>query len=284
MRHIVSIIILSFSLCTYSRSNSETTEEFTLLPVITLKTKIAGNPPETRQLHANQIQYFSEKNNEVKLKLVSRSIEQNKTTYRLSVKAKKAVNFNVGMHFLLENMPHETLDFLLPGLWYKRNLNISEGAPSMRVSDDWMFREDRLSTPMVAAYNPISDEYYVLMHTNEIKKDFLLPYDNGEVIMYGKSDLGSMGFGKINKDTYMAVTYPVTEYPKAYTRKLQLTNPITVFRHLEKGEELILTYVMLKGKSGSYSDFVREISQYAYDTSNPKPINTTYKPQEVKQH
>jgi len=280
--YISAIFILLMSSCT--SYNSTPGEEVSLLPVITLKTKTAGNPAEVQQIDMKDNQNLSDINKDIKLNLKSQTDGEGKLIYTLYVKAKNDVNFHVNLNFQLENMPHDTLDFLLPGLWYKRNLQVSEGAPSMKVSDEWMFREDRLSTPMVSAYNPLNQHYYALRHTNEIKNDCLLPYNNGDVISYGESDLGSVGFGNGGKDAFLAVSYPVAEYPKAYTRKLQLTNPITVFKHLKKGEKVVLKYELIKGEAPSYSDFIRQMWQYIYDSYKPELVTPAYTVDEVKQY
>lgn len=284
MKQLLYISAISLLLMSCSLFNPTPVEDTSLLPVITLKTKTAGNPAESQLIKVNEIHKLQGKNKDVKLELKNQITGAGKSVYTLTVKANKDVNFHVSLNFQLENMPHDTLDFLLPGLWYKRNLFVSDGAPSMKVSDEWMFREDRLSTPMVAAYNPVNQHYYALRHTNKIENDYLLPYNNGEVIMYGESDLGSVGFGKEDKNAYLAVSYPVAEYPKAYTRKLQLTNPITVFKHLKKGEEIVLTYEVVKGKASSYSAFVKEMWQYAYDSYQPEQLVPEHTPDEVKQH
>lgn len=285
MKQLIFLAVLSVVLSACSLFNPNPTEEGVLIPVITLQTKIPGNPAEMHTVKISDANKFSSTSKEVNLEFITQTIDQGRSLYKLVVKANEDVNFHVNLNFQLDNMLHDSVDFLLPGLWYKHNLYVSEGAPSMSVSDTWMFREDRLSTPMVAAYNPRNNHYYALRHTNEIADDYLLPYSSGEVIMYGNSDLGSVGFGKNKRnDAFLAATYPVAEYPKAYTRKLQLTNPITVFKHLKKGEQIELTYELLKGKSPSYSDFVKETWQYAYDSSMPEPVAPEYSPDEVKSH
>ncbi len=284
MKQLIFLAVLTITLSACSLFSPNPIEGGLLTPEITLHTKTAGNPAEIHAVQISDKNKLTSTSPDVKLTLTTQSAGQGRYLYKLLVKATKDVNFHVNMNFQLENMLHDSVDFLLPGLWYKRNLNVSEGAPSMSVSNTWMFREDRLSTPMVAAYNPQNNRYYALRHTNEIVDDCVLPYNSGEVIIYGKSDLGSVGFGKEDENAYLSVSYPVAEYPKAYTRKLLLTNPITVFKHLKKGEEIVLTYELLKGETPSYSDFVRETWQYAYDSSMPEPVEPEYTPDEVKSH
>ena len=253
-----------------------------LLPAMIIQTKIPGNPAVSYPVRLSADLTTQSNCNQIDLKVATKYIDADKTVYTFILKAKKDVNFHLNVNFKLQDMPHADLDFLLPGLWYKRNMKVSTGAPSMSVSNTWMFREDRLSTPMVAAYNPVNKKYFSLKHSDAIKQESLIPYNSGEVIMYGESDMGSVGFGDDKKQAYLACTYPVAEYPKSYTRKLLLNKPITVFHKLKKGEVVTLNYEVTKGEADTYTDFMRQMWQYAYDSSMPQPVETTYSGDQVK--
>lgn len=274
--------ILLFAFISFSFFSIKANDKISL-PLVTVFTKTAGNPSTSFPVEFTPDLKTQESSfPDLDCKLTKMQVGKSKTIYTLAFKAKKELNVHFSMNFPLVNMPHSDIDFLLPGLWYKRNLKITPGAPSMSISKSWMFREDRLSTPMVAAYNPQNKLYYTLKHTNKTVNETLLPYENGDVLMYGKSDLGSIGFGEINNKTYMACTYPIAEYPKSYTRKLLLTKPITVFRNLTKGESVELSYEITTGHAETYTDFVRNMWQYAYDSAKPQPIKPEYTPEQVK--
>lgn len=277
----VALLVTSFLLVTSSVHSSEQTLQ-QLLPEIEIKTKIPGNPAVSYPVKVSEELKTQTKCEDIDLKVVRKMTGNDRSVYTLTLKAINEVNFHVSMNFVLKGMPHEPADFLLPGLWYKRNLKVSAGAPSMLVSNSWMFREDRLSTPMVATYNPDNKKYFSLKHSDAIRQESLLPYNSGEVIMYGESDLGSVGFGEVMKQTYLGCTYPVAEYPKSYTRKLLLNKPITVFHKLKKGETVTLNYELKQGEAPTYTDFVRQMWQYAYDSSLPKPVQTVYSGEQVK--
>lgn len=260
------------------------TNEKTILPIVTIYTKTTGNPSVSFPVKITSDLKVQNSCKDIDFKISKNNDGNFKTIYTLTFQAKKNLNFHCSMNFRLYDMPHADVDFLLPGFWYKRNLKITPGAPSMSVSNSWMFREDRLSTPMVATYNPRSKRYYTLKHTNGLVKESLLPYQSGEVLMFDESDLGSLGFGEFNKKTYIGCTYPIAEYPKSYSHKLQLTKPITVFHHLKKGESVVLNYELTTGDADSYTDFVRNVWQYSYDSAKPQPVLPTYTSDQVKQH
>ena len=201
----VALLVTSFLLITSSVHSSEQTLQ-QLLPEIEIKTKIPGNPAVSYPVMVTEELKTQTKCEDIDLKVVREMTGNDRSMYTLTLKAINEVNFHISMNFVLKGMPHEPADFLLPGLWYKRNMKVSAGAPSMSVSNSWMFREDRLSSPMVASYNPDNKKYFSLKHSDIIRQESLLPYNSGEVIMYGESDLGSVGFGEVMKQTYLGCT------------------------------------------------------------------------------
>ena len=283
MKYFLIILFYSFFLSSTFSQNAERKSD-KLIPQLTLYAKIPGNPAKAYPIVVSPDLTTKNPFEKIDLKLSAKKIDSQRTIYTLHVRAKEDVNFHVQMNFELKDMPHPDLDFLMPGLWYKRNIKISEGAPSMSISNSWMFREDRLSTPLTAAYNPTSQIYYALRRSDNLNHDYLLSYDSGEVILYGESDLGSLGFGEISGNTYLSGAYPVSESPGAYTRKLKLTHPITVFRNLKKGKTVELNYEVVQGKATTYTDFVRDMWLYSYNSANPEPLRPTYSKNEVKKH
>lgn len=275
------ILLFIFLFCSLFTSVAN---EKALLPLVTIYTKTIGNPSISFPVKLSSDLKVQTSCKDIDFKITQSKKDDFKTIYTLTFKANKDLNFHYSMNFRLQDMPHADVDFLLPGLWYKRNLKITPGAPSMSLSNSWMFREDRLSTPMVATYNPLNKRYYTLRHIDNLVKESLLPYESGEVIMFDESDLGSLGFGEFNKKAYLGCTYPIAEYPKSYTHKLQLTKPITVFHNLIKGESVELSYELTTGTVETYTDFMREMWQYAYDASKPQPILPQFTSKQVKKH
>lgn len=70
----------------------------------------------------------------------------------VSLTAHSRVYFNFKER-LSTGFSHDDCLFYMPGFWYRRNLRSPKQAPSFHTSDSWTVREDRLSTPLVAAFS-----------------------------------------------------------------------------------------------------------------------------------
>ncbi len=77
--------------------------------------------------------------------------------------------------------------------------------------------------------------------------------------------------------------FPYQGSPKSYIRKLTLAPAVTAYHPSEKGETILLTWQIVEGEVKDYSDFVRHTWEYCYDTYSPKPVDTPYSIEYMKQ-
>ena len=75
----------------------------------------------------------------------------------VTLKALENVYFNYGEQ-IKTGYKHSDCQFYMPVFWYRRNLRSPKEAPSFHTSDSWLVREDRLSTPLTAAFKEIEAE------------------------------------------------------------------------------------------------------------------------------
>lgn len=180
--------------------------------------------------------------------------------------------FNLSGKYLIKNSSYENSQLLLPGFWYRKNLRSPDQAPSARVSTDWLVREDRLSTPLTSAYDKVTGRGVYLMRADSIVDHALTTHKEGEVILSGDSELGALGFGRINKETYLSFSFPYSEAPYTYIRKLTLAPSVTSFHYLKKGETRKLTYRIETIESRDFSEFVATVWHRSFEIQNPQPI------------
>lgn len=202
----------------------------------------------------------------------------------VSVTAREEVNLNLAGQLLIGETRYEDVYFLLPGFWYRQNLRSPDQTPSARVSHQWMVREDRLSIPLSGMYNKITGESVTLCRVDDISADALMPYGKGEVILHGATDVGSLGFGDGAGHVSLSFGYPFSEYPYTYIRKLTLDPPVTAFQKLKKGETRTSTWEIRRWQSGSYSNFVEEVWNHAYDLFQPEELPGELTDHEIKTH
>ena len=105
----------------------------------------------------------------------------------------------------------------------------------------------------------------------------------GEVILSDKTSLGYTGFENKDGVATLSFGFPYREAPKSYIRKLTLAPAVTAYQHLKKGETILLTWQITEGEAKDYSDFVRHTWEYCYDTYLPKPVDTPYSIEYMKQ-
>ena len=78
------------------------------------------------------------------------------------------------------------------------------------------------------------------------------------------------------------VTYPYTEAPKRYIRKLTLIDPIRSFAPIAKGESIEVTWEIRTGKAEDFGEFVADVWRYAFDSQKPQPVATGLNASEAK--
>ena len=215
---------------------------------------------------------------------IKENVEKVNDEYRLTLTltAQAKVYFNIGVE-ANSHFNTSQCEFYMPGFWYHKNLRSPAWAPSFHTSNSWNFREDRLSAPLSGVYNTESGQSLTVLRVLDAHpSDALLTHQEGEVILGGKCSLGYLGFD--NADGYAKLTfgYPFVETPKRYIRKLTLINPIYSFAKLDKGEQIVLQWLIYEGRAKDYGQFVADTWCYCFDHFRPQPLKPLYSPDEVK--
>ncbi len=254
-----------------------------------LSIKVPGNLSAEYKLQkegTSGTQYQMKANKPIPLNIAIQEIESgNKTRIKVAITADKDTYFNYSQ-LLSTTYPHNNCQFLMPGFWYRRNLLSPKEAPSFHTSPSWVVREDRLSTPLTGIYNEKNGTYITVSRIDPILFDALTTHKEGEVIVSGKTSLGFTGFEEINGTANLSFGYPFKEAPKSYIRKLTLAPSIEAFQEIKKGETINLEWEVVNGQAPDYSDFVKQVWEYSYDTYKPQPVapEHTFSPEQMKQN
>ena len=250
--------------------------------------KVPGNEAVDYQLHPEKLEnnYFDYQmcgNDKLPVTVFHRVQERDGhmlLTVRLT--AAEDVYFNYRQS-LLTGYRHEDCQFYMPGFWYRRNLRSPKEAPSFHTSDSWLVREDRLSAPLTGIFSEKDKKFMIVNRLDDFAVDALSTHKEGEVILSGKTSLGFTGFENKQGVSVLSFGFPYREAPKSYIRKLTLAPAVTAYQHLKKGETILLTWQIVEGEAKDYSDFVRHTWEYCYDTYSPKPVDTPYSIEYMKQ-
>lgn len=250
--------------------------------------KVPGNPSSEYKLKRtgeNNTQYKMVADKPIPLSIVIREAENgNKTRIRVSITSDKDTYFNYSQ-LIPTSYPHGNCQFLMPGFWYRHNLLSPKEAPSFHTSSSWIVREDRLSTPLTGIYNEKDGSYITVSRIDSFLYDALTTHKEGEVIVSGKTSIGFTGFEEINGNASLSFGYPFREAPKSYIRKLMLAPSIKAYQEIKKGETIDLEWEITRGQAPDYSDFVKQVWEYSYDTYKPQPLapQQTFTPQQMKE-
>ena len=194
---------------------------------------------------------------------------------RVAVTALEDVNFSYGESYAT-GLAHSDNMFYMPGFWYRQNLRSPQTAPSFHTSDSWIVREDRLSTPLTAVYNPSAGKSYSVIRKDNFPYEALTTHKEGEVIVSGKTSIGYTGFQNQDGKTVLRYGFPFREEPKTYIRKLTLAPPVQAFQHLKAGESVILEWEITGREAVDFTDCVSKTWRYCYDTYRPRKVEGTY--------
>lgn len=215
---------------------------------------------------------------------ITRRVENNAGNSRITVtlRAQENVYFNYGER-VQTGYRHDDCLFYMPGFWYRRNLRSPKEAPSFHTSDSWLVREDRLSTPLTAAYDEKSGKSMSVIRIDKFDKEALTTHKEGEVILSGETSIGYTGFQNVDGKTVLAYGFPYCEAPKTYIRKLTLAPAVEAFQLLRKGESLTLTWELSERDATDFSECVQRTWEYCYDTNRPQPVETPYTVERMKE-
>ena len=191
------------------------------------------------------------------------------------ITALDTVYFNYGEQ-IKTGYRHSDCQFYMPGFWYRQNLRSPEKAPSFHTSDSWLVREDRLSSPLTAAFNSSKGKSMSVIRIDKFDKEALATHKEGEVIVSGETSIGYTGFENIGGMTVLSYGFPYKEAPKTYIRKLTLAPSVEAFQLLRKGDSITLTWELSEIAVADFSECVQRTWEYCYDTNRPQPVNTPY--------
>lgn len=208
--------------------------------------------------------------------------KEGKLRVTVVVEALENVCFNYGEH-IKTGYNHADCQFYLPGFWYRRNLRSPKEAPSFHTSDSWLVREDRLSTPLTAVFNPVTGKSMSVIRLDKLDKEALATHKEGEVILSGETSIGYTGFENMGGITFLTYGFPFKEAPKSYIRKLTLAPAVEAFQQLRKGDSITLTWELSERDAADFSECVQRTWEYCYDTNLPQKVDTPHSIDRMKE-
>ena len=241
--------------------------------------KVPGNDAQHYSLTLQKQQdgiYTCQSSEQLPLTITRQVVDKDgKQRINVVIKALDTVYFNYGEQ-IKTGYRHSDCQFYMPGFWYRQNLRSPEKAPSFHTSDSWLVREDRLSTPLTAAFNSSKGKSMSVIRIDKFDKEALATHKEGEVIVSGETSIGYTGFENIGGMTVLSYGFPYKEAPKTYIRKLTLAPSVEAFQLLRKGDSITLTWELSEIDAADFSECVQRTWEYCYDTNRPQPVNTPY--------
>ena len=248
--------------------------------------KVPGNDAKQYPLALQKMQdgmYSCRASETLPLDIIRQVVDKDgKQRITVTLKALENVYFNYGEQ-IKTGYKHSDCQFYMPGFWYRRNLRSPKEAPSFHTSDSWLVREDRLSTPLTAAFNPASGTSMSVIRIDKFDKDALTTHKEREVILSGETSIGYTGFCNVDGMTVLAYGFPYKEAPKTYIRKLTLAPAVEAFQLLRKGDSISMTWEVSERNAADFSECVQRTWEYCYDTNRPKPVDTPYTVDRMKE-
>lgn len=248
--------------------------------------KVPGNDAKQYPLALQKMQdgmYCCRASETLPLDIIRQVVDKDgKLRITVTLKALENVYFNYGEQ-IKTGYKHSDCQFYMPGFWYRRNLRSPKEAPSFHTSDSWLVREDRLSTPLTAAFNPASGTSMSVIRIDKFDKEALTTHKEGEVILSGETSIGYTGFCNVDGMTVLAYGFPYKEAPKTYIRKLTLAPAVEAFQLLRKGDSISMTWEVSERNAADFSECVQRTWEYCYDTNRPKPVDTPYTVDRMKE-
>ena len=241
--------------------------------------KVPGNDAQHYSLTLQKQQdgvYTCHSSEQLPLVITRQVVDKDgKQRINVVITALDTVYFNYGEQ-IKTGYRHSDCQFYMPGFWYRQNLRSPEKAPSFHTSDSWLVREDRLSSPLTAAFNSSKGKSMSVIRIDKFDKEALATHKEGEVIVSGETSIGYTGFENIGGMTVLSYGFPYKEAPKTYIRKLTLAPSVEAFQLLRKGDSITLTWELSEIAVADFSECVQRTWEYCYDTNRPQPVNTPY--------
>ena len=246
---------------------------------VSISLKVPGNDARHYSLTLQKQQdgvYTCHSSEQLPLVITRQVVDKDgKQRINVVITALDTVYFNYGEQ-INTGYRHSDCQFYMPGFWYRQNLRSPEKAPSFHTSDSWLVREDRLSTPLTAAFNSSKGKSMSVIRIDKFDKEALATHKEGEVIVSGETSIGYTGFENIGGMTVLSYGFPYKEAPKTYIRKLTLAPSVEAFQLLRKGDSITLTWELSEIAVADFSECVQRTWEYCYDTNRPQPVNTPY--------
>ena len=246
---------------------------------VSISLKVPGNDAQHYSLTLQKQQdgvYTCQSSEQLPLVITRQVVDKDgKQRINVVITALDTVYFNYGEQ-IKTGYRHSDCQFYMPGFWYRQNLRSPEKAPSFHTSDSWLVREDRLSTPLTAAFNSSKGKSMSVIRIDKFDKEALATHKEGEVIVSGETSIGYTGFENIGGMTVLSYGFPYKEAPKTYIRKLTLAPSVEAFQLLRKGDSITLTWELSEIDAADFSECVQRTWEYCYDTNRPQPVNTPY--------
>lgn len=246
---------------------------------VSISLKVPGNDARHYSLTLQKQQdgvYTCHSSEQLPLAITRQVVDKDgKQRINVVITALDTVYFNYGEQ-VKTGYRHSDCQFYMPGFWYRQNLRSPEKAPSFHTSDSWLVREDRLSSPLTAAFNSSKGKSMSVIRIDKFDKEALATHKEGEVIVSGETSIGYTGFENIGGMTVLSYGFPYKEAPKTYIRKLTLAPSVEAFQLLRKGDSITLTWELSEIAAADFSECVQRTWEYCYDTNRPQPVNTPY--------
>ena len=246
---------------------------------VSISLKVPGNDARHYSLTLQKQQdgvYTCHSSEQLPLVITRQVVDKDgKQRINVVITALDTVYFNYGEQ-VKTGYRHSDCQFYMPGFWYRQNLRSPEKAPSFHTSDSWLVREDRLSSPLTAAFNSSKGKSMSVIRIDKFDKEALATHKEGEVIVSGETSIGYTGFENIGGMTVLSYGFPYKEAPKTYIRKLTLAPSVEAFQLLRKGDSITLTWELSEIAVADFSECVQRTWEYCYDTNRPQPVNTPY--------
>ena len=246
---------------------------------VSISLKVPGNDARHYSLTLQKQQdgvYTCHSSEQLPLAITRQVVDKDgKQRINVVITALDTVYFNYGEQ-INTGYRHSDCQFYMPGFWYRQNLRSPEKAPSFHTSDSWLVREDRLSSPLTAAFNSSKGKSMSVIRIDKFDKEALATHKEGEVIVSGETSIGYTGFENIGGMTVLSYGFPYKEAPKTYIRKLTLAPSVEAFQLLRKGDSITLTWELSEIAAADFSECVQRTWEYCYDTNRPQPVNTPY--------
>ena len=246
---------------------------------VSISLKVPGNDAQHYSLTLQKQQdgvYTCQSSEQLPLVITRQVVDKDgKQRINVVITALDTVYFNYGEQ-IKTGYRHSDCQFYMPGFWYRQNLRSPEKAPSFHTSDSWLVREDRLSTPLTAAFNSSKGKSMSVIRIDKFDKEALVTHKEGEVIVSGETSIGYTGFENVGGMTVLSYGFPYKEAPKTYIRKLTLAPSVEAFQLLRKGDSITLTWELSEIDAADFSECVQRTWEYCYDTNRPQPVNTPY--------